>query len=206
MAFCLLFRIAIGWNHSYDVTTMYNPTHVRIDGLFFGVLLAYVYHYHPEAIARAARYRLPLIFGGMMLVLPQFVLVLEEKRFVWTFGYTLLYLGYGSILIGIMSSMQTDSKLNSFFRSAPARFIAWIGTYSYSIYLWHLFVVFQLNDLWSGPALASFSPLKKWLLVTALLLVGSVAIGVLLGKLVEIPALALRDRLFPRRAAALEQA
>ena len=32
-----------------------NPTHTRIDGLFFGVLLGYLYHFRPDTIRRICR-------------------------------------------------------------------------------------------------------------------------------------------------------
>ncbi len=70
--------------------------------------------------------------------------------------------------------------------SPLARPLAWIGFYSYSIYLWHLpwLAVCRIR-VFSGPwqALAYYA--------------GSIAIGVLVAKLVEIPALRLRDRWLP---------
>ena len=79
-------------------------------------------------------------------------------------------------------------------RSAAYRFVAWIGVYSYGIYLWHVSVSAPIravgahlphtvDRLWEGLA-----PLA----------LGAV-LGIVFTKLVEFPALKLRDRLFPRK-------
>jgi peptidoglycan/LPS O-acetylase OafA/YrhL len=145
------------------------------------------------------------LIGGFLLVLPQFLFPLEEKQFVWTFGYSFLYLGYGAILVSLMCSVGSSDPWQGFFESLPAHTLAWVGVYSYSIYLWHIFIVFVVGRLFTRGAFGFLPTVAQWLTVTLLLTFGSILIGVLLGKLVEIPALAVRDRFFPRRAAALQQ-
>ena len=74
------------------------------------------------------------------------------------------------------------------------RLVAWVGLYSYGIYLWHIsFMAFVLTVIHRLPA-----RLGTALEVTAPILLG-IALGVLTTKLVEFPALRLRDRLIPRR-------
>ena len=79
-------------------------------------------------------------------------------------------------------------------RPAIYRFIAWIGLYSYGIYLWHVSVV--------SPIMTASQRMPHWAVVVWVSLAPAV-IGILIGvvftKLVEFPALKLRERMFPRR-------
>jgi peptidoglycan/LPS O-acetylase OafA/YrhL len=73
--------------------------------------------------------------------------------------------------------------------------VAWIGVYSYSIYLWHLAV-----KRWGMPIIVhatSWSPTGSAALLAYF--VSTILIGAALGRLVESPGLALRDRWFPSR-------
>ena len=73
------------------------------------------------------------------------------------------------------------------------QFVAWIGVYSYGIYLWHPSVV--------EPTEAFFArhPIMPFWISTLLVRIAEIGIGVLTTRFCEIPALHLRDRLFPRR-------
>ena len=72
--------------------------------------------------------------------------------------------------------------------------MALVGVHSYSIYLWHGLVeevgMGALRTVWSGPFWAEF----------LVYLVGSIAVGIVMAKLVELPVLHWRDRLIPARA------
>ena len=79
-------------------------------------------------------------------------------------------------------------------RSLPYRFIAWIGLYSYGIYLWHISVV--------SPVLGLTHRLPHWFTVPWQGIAPTVAgalLGILFTKLVEFPVLRLRDKFFLRR-------
>ena len=80
--------------------------------------------------------------------------------------------------------------------STPVLILAWIGSRSYSIYLWHLtagsLAIWLCATVLHQPAK---SPLAFVLYVT-----GSVLLGALMAWLVEIPVLRVRDRLFPSRS------
>jgi peptidoglycan/LPS O-acetylase OafA/YrhL len=66
-----------------------------------------------------------------------------------------------------------------------------LGSYSYSIYLWHAVVL-----MWGVPLVEQLLGVQfnKWF-ATALYMVASVALGVLMGRMIEAPCLRLRDRL-----------
>ena len=73
--------------------------------------------------------------------------------------------------------------------------------FSYPIYLWHIEVGIALNRLLARwVALGPEAMALRWACGMSAFLVLSVVIGVVMGRLVERPALAMRDRLFPAPA------
>lgn len=197
--FCLVVRCLTNrWTY-YREWTYYSGTHIRIDSLFFGVLLAYLHQFHPERLRPFAARRGLLLTLGLLLICP---MAIPEHRntFVFTIGYTLLYLGYGCILLAAVYSPTDSSRFGMSWEHWIVRLTAFIGTFSYSIYLWH-------NDIANGPmqqalrwsAWNHMSPTIRYLLATALYVTLAALGGMLLAKLVELPGLALRERLFPDR-------
>jgi peptidoglycan/LPS O-acetylase OafA/YrhL len=190
----------------YGGFVMY-ATHLRVDGLFFGVLLGYLYHFRESALASIARYRALLLLAGLALVSPMMVLDWRPGLFVTSLGLTMLYVGYGCLLLVMVYTRPGAGLLGRLVTSFPARVVAFIGYYSYAVYLWHL-------DLGRAPLLyllghgflAGMAPELKWLCATLLYVTAAVLGGVVCGRLIELPALALRDRLYPSRADALSAA
>jgi peptidoglycan/LPS O-acetylase OafA/YrhL len=163
--------------------THYFPTHLRIDSLLFGVLLSYFAHFHSEMLARNLRkFCWPLAGLAMVLALPPFFLEIGQASYLHTFGFTGLYLSGGILL-----ALACEFRLS-------IRPLAWLGLYSYSIYLWHIPVRFI------GVPLAFPNASPVW--ATAAYFIGSVGIGLAAACLIEQPFLALRDRLFPTRSQA----
>ena len=152
-------------------------THLRLDSLAFGVLISVLWHFAPQRIVFVRRYRLALLIAGLLLTLPAYVLPYEHP-FILTIGLTMLYVGYGMVLAAVLTSTRR--------LAGPATpLFAFIGFYSYSIYLWHLPVLYVLRWLRLPPASAG------------IYFAGSLVVGVLVAKAVEIPTLRLRDRWFP---------
>jgi peptidoglycan/LPS O-acetylase OafA/YrhL len=180
------------------------PTHLRIDSLFFGVLLAYLYHFKAQALARIAVYRLTLLLVGTALTVPVMVSVLERDRFVPTLGFALLYLGYGCILVAVVSTPVGEGWLGRFFATMPARAIAFIGYFSYPVYLWHVDIGrTPVAFLVKRGALDVLPAEARWVVAMAMYILTAVVVGALMSIVVERPTLALRDRFFPARATAL---
>ena len=90
-------------------------------------------------------------------------------------------------------------KLGTLMSSQFGRMLAYIGYYSYTIYLWHVMLAaMPMHKLLHF----STNPLF-WLILTAVYVVLAVGVGVAGSKLVDTPMLAMRDRLYPARAKAL---
>lgn len=191
-------------NHRpYSVPAHQFPTHLRMDSLAFGVLLAYWYHFHPRTLARIAQHRWILLILGIALVAPMTLNAITWP-FIWTIGYTMLYLGYGGILVAaVFTPLGADGGWwGIFFRSRFARALATVGIYSYSIYLWH-YGLLRDAIAFIVPRAMPQNLLLQWIMGSIFYVGLSIAAGIVMAKLVEFPALALRERLFPRRSTAL---
>ncbi len=180
-AACLLLRV---WRTGpFDLWKNVFPSVIRMDSLFFGVALAYFWHFKPEAIDKLRPWRWSLIAVGVAGMLPPFWYNLESNPFLYKWGFTILFLSAGSILLGVLLCESPKSRI--------ASWIAWLGFFSYSVYLWHLPV-----GVWAMPVVRKVAPLP-FALETALYIAASFVVGIVMAKLVEMPALALRDRWFP---------
>jgi peptidoglycan/LPS O-acetylase OafA/YrhL len=179
---------------------------LRIDSLFFGVGLAYLYHFKSHWLKPLTRHYNIFLFLGILLISPMMFLELEKSPFVWTFGFTLLYLGYGCILLAMVYTPVSQGTMGRWFNSLPAQVIAFIGNFSYPIYLWHIDLGQNpLLELVSHGFLSNFSVSMRWFCVMMLFILVAVLTGTVLGIIVEKPSLALRDRLFPRRTDGIKQ-
>jgi peptidoglycan/LPS O-acetylase OafA/YrhL len=183
----------------------YTPTHLRIDGLMFGVVLAYLYHIRPETlrpVRESAAVRWGLVAVGFLLLSPAMLinrLAPASGPHLITWMITLVYLGYGCLLLACVHSNTPDGRPSQLFRGWVGRAIAFVGFYSYTIYLWHLRAGQDvvLHMVRTGRLPQPTTPVG-WLLVMALFFVGAVGAGIVLSRVVEIPTLAFRDRFFPR--------
>jgi peptidoglycan/LPS O-acetylase OafA/YrhL len=191
---CLVLRAAVV-HAEPTVRLPLEATHLRIDSLFLGVLLAYFQHFRGEKFLSLTRRPALLTACGVLLLWPAHGI--HGVAFAGTIGYTLLALAFAAVLLGVLRGTAISPAFARFFASPPARAVAFVGFYSYSIYLWHLSVgVFLANAFIRRGLLAGYVELR-WLVATAIYVSSAVVVGVVLGKLIEYPALAVRDRLFP---------
>jgi peptidoglycan/LPS O-acetylase OafA/YrhL len=194
-AICPAFRAASVYVGTPNFNTPYVASHDRMDALFFGVLIGYLYHFRPgilQQLMNSTRNR--GVVGVASVVLISFAYLYgRDSRFFATFGYSLVYIGFGGVLLlslytrGILSGKL--AQIAELVGSAAA----YIGVYSYSIYLWH------------GPTGAWLPGFFRRILGHptgtygrfAVYFVGSLVVGIVMSKLVEYPILHLRDRLLP---------
>jgi peptidoglycan/LPS O-acetylase OafA/YrhL len=158
-------------------------THLRMDGIVVGVIVA-VLKYFTQAWQRIVTYKWLWAVASLMLVWPPFVLPASGYT-MNTIGLTIMNLGLGFMLLFILSNAEANFELHRVV-CLLAKPIAWIGTYSYSIYLWHLLVLQECQ------LIAVQDDVRN--LIYLLL---SVFIGVFFSLLIERPALKLRERFFP---------
>ena len=205
---CFGLRVRLAAQGVYDGPRIFFPTHLRIDSLLFGVLLAWAHHLRPQWLA-FGRQRRVLVLVGIALASPMFFVPASAGPFVATVGFTLLYLGYGAILVAAVAPRATPPRA----ARGIVRGLAAVGTVSYPMYLWFVDVgtrIPMLGVTRRPPDWLRFQGVSDsieqaaWWLIAQLLYVSmTVAAGAVAAMVVERPFLALRERWFPSRAAAL---
>jgi peptidoglycan/LPS O-acetylase OafA/YrhL len=172
----------------FDYKTHAFATHLRLDSLLCGSLLAYYSVFAPEKLSFVRRYRAAVFVGSLLLLCPP--LFAQQSNFwIGTVGYTGLYLGGGGLLLVFLTVPVAESR----WFGPPGRVLASVGSYSYSIYLWHIPVIavgVALLDKVAGRSLGAGVGIVAYF-------VASVGGGMIMARAIEFPALRLRDRLFP---------
>jgi peptidoglycan/LPS O-acetylase OafA/YrhL len=162
----------------------YFRTHTRADALMMGVMLGYLFCFHKDRfVAVATRFRPHLWIGGILLLAPVFVWDHHEHRWMQTIGFTIQSIACAAIVAAAVASEWKPRRWTLV--------LAKIGSYSYSIYLWHMIGWHCADQLKSHLA-----PDSRLVLYVA----GSVGLGVLMSWLIEQPCLRLRDRVCRREA------
>src|SRR5437667_1425759 len=168
-ALCLYLRI-VALKRGADLTHIEFPTHLRADALFAGVTLGYFSKFDSESFREAGRRW--VIVAGLFFAI---AVVLLPPVPCLTFAYVA-----SSFVVAWAVNQPSRNRLAS-------RALAWVGLYSYSIYVWHVVAMLFLPRL---P--------NRWFRFPVYFAI-AVGFGVLMAKLIEVPTLALRDRLFPSR-------
>jgi len=173
----------------------YATTHCRIDSLFFGVLLGYFYHFRPESLdglLGPTKNRIVLAFLSVALLSVCLFLPIQN-RFMLTAGLTLVYLGFGCVLMLCLHVQNVLPRVLAAPLEQIGKGFAYVGMYSYSIYLWHT------AFLGWGPGFVRhvFHTQPNAITGFAIYLTVSIAFGILMSRLIEYPVLRVRDQIVP---------
>ena len=103
-----------------------------------------------------------------------------------------LSLSFGALLL---LALRVEALCPAYIHVWPARALAGVGAHSYSIYLWHIPVIF-----WCGRGLKQELPSLPYLPSVTLLVCASLVVGWGAARLIELPVLKFRDRFFPSRS------
>lgn len=114
-----------------------SATHLRLDALLFGVALRGIAQSFPERFDALRRQRGILVAAGILLWLPN-LFIEPSTVLIRTIGLTGTLPGAGSLLIATCHTHTDDLGPLARFVSPVASLVAWIGVYSYGIYLWHV--------------------------------------------------------------------
>ncbi len=189
---CLVLRIVTNINDPiFNFATQYQPTHLRIDSLMFGVLICYYYYFKPEKLQFLEKRKYLVLIISILNLLPYFIIgrdffdKYDLPSIISTIGFTHLNISFGLILIAFWN---IPINLNFF-----TKILSFIGKTSYASYLWHAPIVYFL-ELWFN---------NIWYTILYLTLV--FLISYISTVLIEVPFLNLRDKLFPSKSGQIKK-
>jgi peptidoglycan/LPS O-acetylase OafA/YrhL len=165
-------------------------TQDRMDTLLYGVILATLYWLLPDKFAALTRRKWPLALASIATFFLMYWLP-AHPLFDRSVGYTLVAFGMVSFVCLVFAH---GSALN---RSWLYRAVAWVGLYSYGIYLWHSIVREPAKMLLSRLHVTG-DP-AAWIVALVFQLGLSIGLGYAMSRIVEFPFLYLRDRIFPAK-------
>lgn len=189
----LLLRVNNHLTQPFTIDTHMFYTHLRIDSLFFGVLLSYLYHFKKGAFnSFLEKYR--WVIGAIGVICLSIMFFFPLQSFVMnTVGLTATYIGYGALLLLCLKNENYFLSTNNFITKTLTKSMAFIGYYSYSIYLFHLAVLVYLIE----PFFKHSNNEIAFLLYA----LGSIVVGVAASRLIEKPVLRFRNNRFPQLSA-----
>ncbi|MBW3545897.1 MAG: acyltransferase [Bacteroidetes bacterium] len=205
MAISLCFRIVTNLMLSADpaeslsLTTQnfrsFTMTHLRIDSLLAGVLLAYYYYFRFEWLCKIFNsYKERLFAVAVLGVCWTPFIEPEWSVFVKTIGFTLLYISFGVLLLAFLMIRDINRKLDTLSSSKMVDGISKIGFCSYAIYLVHWLVNYSVNFM-NGYFKLHISHYAIFMLTTSI----SIMLGMWMTYKLERHFLRFRDKHFPNR-------
>jgi len=180
----LVLSFAMRFYHSYpnrnDVFG-FMQTHLRSDGIIFGVLISYLLNF-TKLLSFFLKRKWILICLSILLIAPGFYFS-AGSFFMNTVGLSLVNFGFSIIvLLALDIDEYVENKLFPLFKPL-LKIAGFIGVNSYSIYLWHLNAKEISSWIFSlGPKLD-----------TLMYMVISIIVGIVMSYLIEKPSLKVRD-------------
>lgn len=170
----------------------YAQTHYRLDSLLAGTLIAYYFYLHrptfDQYTLKLRKYLLPIF---ALMVIPAFIF--DPLHWIMaTIGYSMLYVGFGSLLIYFISNSNIQQQLQNRLGKLLFNSVAYCGMCSYPIYLWQIMVREYLVN-----RMSKWVPLNSpaaFLIYIAL----SLVVGIILFKYVETYFTRIRANWQPR--------
>jgi peptidoglycan/LPS O-acetylase OafA/YrhL len=168
---------------------MYYPTYTRLDGLLAGVAIAALFAFRPAVKERISKHGNAILVISIAVLTGAWFLCENQMTFAASiFGYPLVSLGYGLMVIAAVSPSCFLYRTNS-------RITAFIAKVSFVLYLSHKGVIHLVQPLFEKAGLAS-----KGNMMFLLCLLSALAGAFLLNKVVEAPFLRLRQRVLRKRS------
>jgi peptidoglycan/LPS O-acetylase OafA/YrhL len=173
-----------GWMYWYKY--IYYPTYNRLDGLLIGVSIAAIYQFLPTTWNKMSKYGNLFIVLSLFILTAAYFLCYDQQTFnASVFGFTIIAIGYGCMVVGAISSTSFLYKWNS-------KGTAFIAKLSYAIYLTHKGVIHCTHQLLEDFKMDSN-------LVLLISIVSCVSAAYLLNLTIEKPFMKLRNRFLEKK-------
>jgi peptidoglycan/LPS O-acetylase OafA/YrhL len=175
-----------------DTRAAFFYTQYRIDSLLFGVILAGIYWMKPD-LYRSLAARKNWLIAMVAALVGWLVFCTRNERLDESIGYTIQAIGFSAFIV---LTLEYSKGIRN---SLIYRAIAWIGLYSYGIYLWHSLAL-ALAEILTRKATAMGLPvLAVWALVLSAQFCAAISLGYITTRAIEFPFLRIRDALFPAK-------
>jgi len=162
---------------------IYYPTYNRLDGLLIGVAIAAIFQFKPQLKQWLQQYGNYFLMTGIIVLIGAYFLCEKQNSFSASiFGFPLISLAYGFIVIGAISPACFLYR----FQSGTTTNIA---TLSYALYLTHKIVIHVSQEELSKLGITKES---VWMFILCMLT--SMLGAWILNRLIEKPFLKLRDK------------
>ena len=163
---------------------IYYPTYSRLDGLLTGVGIAALFQFRPIFKQRLTAYGNYFLLFGLLVLIVAYMVCREEESFAASiYGFPLVSIGYGLLVLGAISPTSFLYK----FKSAATSKIAAL---SYAIYLTHKIIIHGTQT-----QLAAFNVAKDSNLMFIICIIFCFAGAFLLNIVIERPFLKWRNKI-----------
>lgn len=168
-------------NWMYWYKYVYYPTYNRLDGLLMGVGIAGIYQFLPSTWNKISKYGNRSIVLSLVVLTAAYFLCEDPSTFKASiFGFPLVSLGYGFLVVGAVSPgsylYQWQSKVTSY-----------IAALSYAVYLTHKGIIHVTHQFLAG---FNLNPNLVLLICVVTCLLGALV----LNAVVEKPFMKLRNK------------
>lgn len=174
----------IGFMYWYKY--IYYPTYNRLDGLLIGVSIAGIYQFLPNVWSKISKYGNLFFILSLLVLAGAFFLCEDQMTFnASIFGFPLIAIGYGFMVVGAVSPTSFLYKWNS-------KVSTFIATLSYATYLTHKAVIHMTHQLLSDFKIDNN-------LMLSICLVTCISFAFLLNMTIEKPFMKLRNRIIEQK-------
>lgn len=173
-------------NWVYWYQYVYYPTYNRLDGLLTGVSIAGIYQFLPNFWTRMSKYGNQFIVLSLFVLTGAYFLCYDQQTYhASVYGFTVVSIGYGFMVIGAISPGSLLYRWNS-------RTTTLIASLSYAIYLTHKGVIHMTHQM-----LANTKMDNNWLLLIS---IGAcIGFAYLLHLGIEKPFMKLRNKILKEK-------
>lgn len=177
---------------SGDLDAAFAYTQYRMDSLLFGVLLATIYWMRPELYRKLAS-RTRALVATVAVLIAWLAFATRNTALDESIGFTVQAIGFSALIVLVLEHSHAVSA------SWIYRAVAWLGLYSYGIYLWHTLALAPGDFLIRKAGQFGLPPALTWLIVLSAQFAIAIVIGYLTTRAIEYPFLRIRDAFFPDR-------